>query len=82
MNVFMRFVKKERFQRASIDEAYLDVTDVVNDEIRKEVAESKIVADANGGDENGGDGPRVEWDGLGILVGDQITESFGWRYVK
>ncbi|KNC96743.1 uncharacterized protein SPPG_07951 [Spizellomyces punctatus DAOM BR117] len=67
MAIFKRFCPK--FQRASIDEAYLDVTDMVN---------TRIASLAHIPQDNQGE-PIVQWDGAGILVGEELSESRGWR---
>ncbi|KAI9102840.1 hypothetical protein DFS34DRAFT_412582 [Phlyctochytrium arcticum] len=56
------------FQRASIDEAYLDVTEVVLDYLKT----SPMELDPSGE-------PIVHWDGAGVLVGEEIQTSTGWR---
>ncbi|KAJ3163144.1 DNA-directed DNA polymerase eta rad30 [Geranomyces michiganensis] len=68
MGIFERTCPK--YQRASIDEAYLDLTDEVNARIKARLAAATEDDDAE---------PDVNWEGAGILVGDQITHSTGWR---
>ncbi|TPX69749.1 DNA-directed DNA polymerase [Spizellomyces sp. 'palustris'] len=70
MAIFKRFCPK--FQRASIDEAYLDVTDMVN---------TRIASLAHVPQDDKGE-PIVQWDGAGILVGEELLESSGWRDVQ
>ncbi|KAI9203208.1 uncharacterized protein BJ171DRAFT_154832 [Polychytrium aggregatum] len=48
-----------KFQKASIDEAYMDVTDMVYSEIKKTRFSDTDLAS----------GPTVAWDGLGYIVG-------------
>ncbi|KAI8592388.1 hypothetical protein BDZ88DRAFT_449317 [Geranomyces variabilis] len=70
MGIFERSCPK--YQRASIDEAYLDLTDEVNSRIKTRLASSTTDMEEDAE-------PDVNWDGAGILVGDQISHSTGWR---
>ncbi|KAI8906096.1 hypothetical protein DFJ77DRAFT_412911, partial [Powellomyces hirtus] len=71
MSIFERTCPK--YQRASIDEAFLDVTDEVNARIARRTR--TLVESANGEDEE----PHVSWDGAGVLAGEQVDQSTGWR---
>ncbi|KAJ3037334.1 DNA-directed DNA polymerase eta rad30 [Rhizophlyctis rosea] len=71
MKIFQRYCQK--FQRASIDEAYLDVTEEVNNRI----ARLNLVETADSGAD--ADEPLVNWEGAGYIVGEEVTESFGWH---
>ncbi|KAJ3182699.1 DNA-directed DNA polymerase eta rad30 [Geranomyces variabilis] len=71
MAIFERSCPK--YQRASIDEAYLDLTDEVNMRIKTRLASSSST------DMDDDAEPDVNWDGAGILVGDQVSHSTGWR---
>ncbi|KAI8826944.1 uncharacterized protein EV422DRAFT_502663 [Fimicolochytrium jonesii] len=79
MSIFERFCPT--YQRASIDEAYLDITDLVNIRIK---AQMHNWSDAEGvnGDVEEGDGPVVSWLGAGVLVGEQVAESRGWLWLR
>ncbi|KAJ3299161.1 DNA-directed DNA polymerase eta rad30 [Borealophlyctis nickersoniae] len=72
MQIFQRFCPK--FQRASIDEAFLDMTQMVNQRLAMYCTDDK--EDPLSEEE----GPLVRWgEESGILVGDQVEESRGWR---
>ncbi|KAJ3040191.1 DNA-directed DNA polymerase eta rad30 [Rhizophlyctis rosea] len=70
MKIFQSYCQK--FQRASIDEAYLDVTEEVN----RRISRMNLTDEAESGDES--DEPLVTWSGAGHMVGEEVTESRGW----
>ncbi|KAJ3016800.1 DNA-directed DNA polymerase eta rad30 [Thoreauomyces humboldtii] len=69
MAIFERFCPK--YQRASIDEAFLDMTELINSRILSLYAASE--------DEEDPEDPVVDWEGAGVLVGEQVRTSTGWR---
>ncbi|KAJ3264866.1 DNA-directed DNA polymerase eta rad30 [Chytriomyces hyalinus] len=67
MTLLSRF--SNSFQRASIDEAYLDLTDEVNARIERMKADGSIETDPDSGL------PIVDWTGAGIVVGLSDVEK-------
>ncbi|KAI9358558.1 hypothetical protein DFJ73DRAFT_143879 [Zopfochytrium polystomum] len=88
MAIFKRFFP--RYQRASIDEAFIDVSDEVNRRILARLEDLQDALDGGGGgdcvegDAECGDGgaaaleePEVLWDGAGVLVGVEDASVVG-----
>jgi hypothetical protein len=74
MSIIGRFFP--HFQRASIDEAYVDVTDAVMEEmVSLGLWDEKEDRDLWTPD------MKVKWDGVGVLVGEQVLESSSFRFV-
>ncbi|TPX33373.1 hypothetical protein SmJEL517_g03706 [Synchytrium microbalum] len=74
-NIFKRYAAMydAKLERASIDEAYFDVSDEVN----------KRILDQEWRDVDVERGPLVKWDGAGFLYGvDPQPESRGWQDVQ
>ncbi|KAI8616849.1 hypothetical protein BC830DRAFT_1255160 [Chytriomyces sp. MP71] len=67
MDLLARFAPK--FQRASIDEAYLDLTEIVNAQIADMVDKGTIEVDPESSL------PVVDWEGAGILLGSSPTPT-------
>ena len=72
MSIIGRFFPK--FQRASIDEAYVDVTDAVMDEMRTLGLWNDEEVDRHWSND-----VKVDWQGAGVLVGEQVDSSSSFK---
>jgi DNA polymerase eta len=69
MSIFKRYFPN--FQRASVDEAYIDATEEVNRRIMERYMGLRAEGDVE-------EEPEVNWTDAGHLVGDLVGTSKGW----